>query len=444
MLKKAIKILLAFALVLQIISASMTVASANEGNDPTDYPEDVPNSELEEGNDSDDDEDEEEDEDEASETAEVELEDEDEDEDITTIPQASVDAMRDFIENNSAENPLIIPEGLTLSDFNEVMNALDWGEGITISSPMSGLGLDAGQVRGSIFLFYNQEISEDGVVTYDDRYVFLNIELFYELEDSDDSDDSDDQPTIPQASIDLMRAFVEDNSADNPFVIPAGLTFNEAMNELDWGEGIGVWTPMSGIGTGQTCGSIVFHLNMQTEDGKVTYDDEYGFWDICIYYEFEDQNPDEPYLPTIISQASIDAIRDFIANNSVDNPLIIPEGLTFNEAMNELDWGEGITVWTQMLEAEVGQMCGSIIWSLNEQVSESGETTYDDRYGFWDTCIYYDFEDLQNNKSPEGGLQSDRPVLPQTGSRVLNASLIGGGILVVTGVIIYLKNKNKK
>jgi len=275
----------------------------------------------------------------------------------------------------------------------------------------------------------------------------LEDELDDEVEDveapEDEAENTDEiGSTIPQASIDAMRAFIENNSRDNPFFVPTGLTFLEAINALDWGEGITVRTPMSG--SHLLHGAIFLTLN----DDGLTYDDQYGFFEVALFVLHEGTE-----MPPRMPQASIDAIRAFVTSNSVDNPLIIPAGLTFDEAINALDWGDGITVGTALMsELGEGQVCGIIVWHYNKtDASLPWGYTSDDSYGFMDTCIYYVIEDLttdqskppQESKPAQNKPSESRPALPQTGSRALNASLMGGSVLGASGLIVYLKNRKK-
>ena len=64
--------------------------------------------------------------------------------------------------------------------------------------------------------------------------------------------------------------------------------------------------------------------------------------------------------------------------------------------------------------------------------------------------VYY--EDLTDEDSNDEDLTDEdlttqrpanRPILPQTGLSLMNTSLIGAGILAVSGVAIHLKNKNR-
>ena len=299
-------------------------------------------------------------------------------------------------------------------------------------------------------------------------------EVEYDGDDDDDDENEGNETTedetelddeieheIPQTSIETMRTFLENNSADNPFIVPTGLTFVEAINALEWGENITVWPILSGHDTpdGTLWGVIDLLLNSEMDEYILTYEDRYWFSVEGLYVLYEDEATDRPTIP----QESIEAMRSFIENNSADNPFIILDGLTFNEAINARDWGEGITVWTPMSGLGSGLACGAVALHLNQQTNEDGEETYDDMYGFWDICIYYDFVDLQkeeipnddsqnndlqnddsdNNDSQNDDSQTNRSNLPQTGVRLLNASLIGVGVLAVCGVVIYLRNKKK-
>ena len=363
-----------------------------------------------------------------------------------TVPQTSIDVMLKFLADNSADNPLIIPAG---SSFIEVINTLDLGEGVRVSPALTLT--DTNELHGALALVLNSQIYEDGEYTFDAEHWFYEVVIFLQYEDSDEDSDGSDTPAgIPQASIDKMEDFIENNSADNPLVIPSGLNFSEAINALDWGEGITVWSLMSGHGLdpGQMWGSIFLHLNQQISEDEITYDAEYGFEDIGIYYELEYSSENLPTIP----QASIELMRSFLENNSSDNPLTIPTSLTFNETLNALNWGEGVSVWAPMTGLGTGQVCGSIILHLNRTV-EDGEVTSDDEYGFWDVCIYYEFEAAQGNNSQNNDSNTEpqitepqrpaNPILPQTGVRLVNASLIGVGVLAVCGGLIYLRNKGK-
>jgi len=339
----------------------------------------------------------------------------------TTIPQTSIEAMQVLIASNSANNPFTVPTGLA---FNEAIKALDWGEGITVRIVMSGFGATCGLV---VFRL-NEQINEFGIATYDDEYVFESLCIYYTLENPE---------PIPQPAIEAMQAFIENNSLDDPLIIPTGLNINEAITALSWGENITAVSNMSGYNQleGSGCGSISLLLNKRvSEDYQVTYDGIYTFADICLFYEVENSITKPP---NSIPQCSIEAMRAFIEDNSADNPLIVPPSFTFTEALNELEWGEGITVRASLSGLGTGRACGSIALLLNEYIAETGlNRTFDDAYSFGDICIYYEFESQRNNESTILSL-------PQTGSRALNASLTGGGILAATGLIVYFKNKNK-
>ena len=377
MLKKVTKLLLAFTLVLQILSSYMVVASANERNvlinvlnDPTNPSDedDQDSLELEEDNGSEnvesteaeqdgetaddeyveDDEDIEGDEDVEGDEVELETSEEVNEEAIRRIPQASIDAMRTLIEENSEDNPFIIPSGLS---FIEAINALDWGEDVSVSPVLTGYDI----LHGAIALILSSEIDEDSEHTYDDEHWFFEVAVFVQYDGDEEDDEDGSISTIPQTSIDMMREFIENNSADNPFIIPAGLNFTEAINALDLDEGVTVLPIMSshGLESGSVRGSLFLRLNHQVIDDEDIYDDEYGFLDIVIYYE----NVEEA-----------------------------------------------------------------------EEVEEEEPSS-------------------EPPPPPPAQPAPEQPpvrVLPQTGTDMLNMSLIGGGILAVGGLLIYLKNRNKK
>ena len=344
--------------------------------------------------------------------------------------QVAIGAMRTFIETNSVENPFVVPAGLT---FFEAINALDWGVGVTVNPAMSGLG--QGSVAGAIILYLNA--NEDG--TFDADYFFPDVVLYYHFETSAATD-----PTLSQTTIDAMYAFIAKNSSENPFVIPAGLTFNEALNALNWGEGVTVLAIMSGLEAPQNTvwGSIFLRLNEQTnEDGTHSYDDEYGFLEIGLFYHFEETPTEEvPNNPTL-SQTAIDAMYAFIANNSAENPFVIPAGLTFFEAINAFNWGEGITVMPILsgLEMPQGTAGGAIILYLNAQISEAGVHAYEDDYFFADVVLHYYFEEAQATE-PSTVAPTTPPTLPQTSTAVVNVALAGGALLA-GGVSIATKKR---
>jgi len=91
------------------------------------------------------------------------------------IPQETIDLMYALIENNSAENPLVIPVGSTV---NEVINGIGWGEGITVLTPMSGLSTPEGIIYGAIIL--QHEDYTPGVVCH--SYLFSVDEFFVQFE----------------------------------------------------------------------------------------------------------------------------------------------------------------------------------------------------------------------------------------------------------------------
>lgn len=292
-----------------------------------------------------------------------------------------------------------------------------------------------------------ENVDEDEVELDDDE---VDLDSSEEEEDEDETDD-EDSPAFPQASIDAMRTFLAENSEENPFIIPEGSDFIEAINALDWGEGVTVSPVLTGYDA--LHGALALILNSELDEDEHTFDDEYWFFEVGVFVQYEgDEEEDEESLT--IPQAAIDAMREFIEENSADNPLIIPVGLNFTEAINALDWGEGITVSPIMSShgLESGSVRGSLFLHLNQQLTDD-EVTYDDEYAFLDIVIYYEnkeeaeAEKPASEPPPPAGQTPEQPparVLPQTGTDMLNMSLIGGGILAVGGLLIYLKKRNKK
>lgn len=226
---------------------------------------------------------------------------------------------------------------------------------------------------------------------------------------------------FPRTSIDAMDAFLLNHGErQNPFVIPTGLTLNEALNEMDWGSGVTIrsFEPRGG---GWQGGSIYLVLDEQP-DGS--HSNIYHFGNRGLFIVFEDRR---------IPQTSIDLMYAFIESNTEENPFVIPYGSTFYEAINALNWGEGITVWTPMsgLVLPVGTICGSLILVLSDQSYDGKEMT-DETYLF-ETCLFIEYE-VEN---------SIRPTLPQTGiSLGINTMLAGAGLLGASiGVVIYKKIK---
>ena len=285
-------------------------------------------------------------------------------------------------------------------------------------------------------------VEVDGELNEPEMYVegIIDEEIDEELEE-----ESDTGQNLEQASIDAMYAFIASNSAENPFVIPRGLTFNEALNALDWGEGVTVLTP-GNMEEDVAFGAIALILNEQS-DGIP--DDEYWFFDTAIVVQHEETATASPTL----TQASIDAMYDFLANNSAENPLIIPRGSTVDsylgsylvDALNAFNWGEGVTAFAYGIT--VG-MAGGIVenppvdpylfsgWIgllLNlEEGPHLWPQNYDDAYWFKYVEVYYQYE----------GSKTNRPTLPQTGADIsLNMMFAGSVLAALGGVVAYQKIK---
>ena len=241
--------------------------------------------------------------------------------------------------------------------------------------------------------------------------------------------------TIEQATIDAMNAFLANNSAANPFIVPAGLTFAEAMNAINWGANVTV----NPILEGDTCpalsmggsriaaGAIALILNQQlATDGTYTYDDDYWFFEVGIHTQFEGA----PRL----SQTSIDAMYAFLANNSADNPLMIPAGLTVAEAINALNWGASVTA---LLALEgTGVLHGSLHLALDSQIRADGEHICSDIYSFKAT-IHVLYEESRTNEP------NNNNNLPKTGVAASMTFAAGAGLAGIGMVAAYIKNKKK-
>ena len=398
MLKRVTKLLLIFTLGLQILLPAMNVVSANEGNMPINIMVD-------------------------------ELEDDQEPIDLDV--EASNDNEEDEVLNENIESDVETSEPEPESEYNET---------------------------------YDVETSESES-EYDETEDIEISESEYD-EIGDIEIQTEEELAIPQASIDEMRAFLESNSPDNPFIIPAGSSFAEAINARDWGENIIVFAPMSGMDApeGTIWGSIFLVLNSDM-DLNIFGDADYGFFDIGIFVQFEDDE-DQISRP-LIPQDSIDAMRTFLESNSPDNPFIIPTGLTFNEAINARDWGENVSVFTPMsgmeMETLPGTIFGAMALGLDLEIDSEGNWLIDDAddlYWFVDVVLYFvNYEDLTNEDLTEDLTEdtedtnspanepSERPGnrlrLPQTGREAMNATLIGVGVLAVCGGVIYLKRRKK-
>jgi len=162
---------------------------------------------------------------------------------------------------------------------------------------------------------------------------------------------------------------------------------------------------------------------------------------VIVHQEvFEREIAPAPDMPRL-SQISIDLMYAFIANNSEENPFTVPAGLTFNEAINTLDWGAGVTVQTPMsgLQAPKGTIWGGLTLQLNVQEVEDGTYIFDDSYWFVEIGLFVQFEsddDLQ-----DGAPTMPTGFVPQMGSAAANTMLAGLGILAVGGIVAYRKRR---
>lgn len=255
-------------------------------------------------------------------------------------------------------------------------------------------------------------------------------------------DASERDPSF-QISIDAMYNFLENNTAENPLVIPTGSTFVEAFEALGWGEYVTTWVLMEGHQTpaGTMGGGISFIFNAEI-GGDVWYCDDMYWWDTVIHMQYEDSSTGDSPVDTCpirdaserdpIFQASIDAMYEFLANNSAENPLVIPTGSDFVATFNDLGWGEHITTWITMEGHQTpdGTLGGGLSFVFNAEI-DGDIWRCDDRYG-WDTVIYIQYEDSPTNNS----------TLPQTStSSALNTMTAGSALLTLGGLATYRKIK---
>jgi len=325
MSKRVTKLLFAFALVLQTLSPTMDVASASEENEETNVVvDDTTNHQSED-----------------SRVSILEVDEDKEDEIEGEVLNGDVETPEPEIEIEVVEEDDIETLAVDVDDVIETRS-----DDIEVLSNGIETRSDDTETRSN-----GVEALSNGIETLSDVIEAVGYEGV-EIRTSETG------ATIRQSSIDAMRTFLDNNTPDNPLLIPTGLNFTAVMNEFDWGEGVSVWAPMSGLGTGQVCGTIVLHLNQSVEEEDAT-NDEYGFLDVCIYYEFE------------------------VAKNN---------GSEYDESEND-----------------------------ESEDSEDNETEND-----------------------EYSRPANRSALPQTGVRLVNASLIGIGVLAVCGGLIYLRNRNKK
>lgn len=107
------------------------------------------------------------------------------------IQQTLIDNMYELIENNTVENPLVIPYGSTV---NDVLNAIGWGDEITVLTSLSELNESEG-VYGSIILQHKDYTP--GIVCH--SYLFI-VNAFYVQFEAEDVI-VEPKPTLPQTTV---------------------------------------------------------------------------------------------------------------------------------------------------------------------------------------------------------------------------------------------------
>ena len=412
MLKKVIKLLLMFTLILQAITPSIIVR-ADEGNDEAEAEAEEMTNRSED---------------------ELEIEGEEAEIENTYLEQTSIDAMYDFIENNSEAHPFIVASGLTL---NEAINALDWGENVSVHATMSRLQGPEGMVLGSIILYLNLRPGDDWL-NHIDMHSFVDVGLFVQFEEGLD------RPTLPQTSIDAMYDFIENNSEAHPFIIPSDLTLIEAINALDWGENVTVYIDYinllghhGGVSPVPELVLVVLYLNARP-DG---YDDRYSFGEVEIFVKNENVMvwTDEELGIWREHSDRFEAVRD--------------------EAWELFRYVEAMYLSDTLLEHPNGAELYRLFNEFKEQIPRHGlgvpnlSLPFDHEHNVHvlRTMMNYiqlfesfiaEFTAALNDDSDNGnGNNENRPNLPQTGATLINVLLIGIVILAAGGLIVYLKKK---
>jgi len=195
-------------------------------------------------------------------------------------------------------------------------------------------------------------------------------------------------------------------------------------------------------------GAIIWHLSGMNQ---TTFSVANPFpFSVTVHQEVVERDI-APSAPDVdvprLSQISIDLMYTFIANNSQDNPFTVPTGVTFDEAINALDWGEDVTVQTSMsgLQASSGMISGGLSLQLNAQIDEDDTYISDDSYWFVEVELYIQlaYVDLQS-ENPTTNSSRTPSFMPQMGSAAANTMLAGSGVLIVGGIVVYWKTRKHR
>ena len=329
-------------------------------------------------------------------------------------------------------------------------------------SPVMNVNADEGSEDADIVIDYDtgqieiEEISEEllEIDEIDEELSEIDVieeelsEVEVEEEDEEETieiDILDTEQVLEQATINTMRALIENNSAENPFIVPAGMTFNEAINALGWGEGVTVRTPGSYEG-GAFWGSIILYLNLGEGGG---FDDHYVFFEISliVHYEYSDPTINGPTVWT-------------------------DEELAFVRELTNRLWGLGNDAWTlvhyidDMYHAGIlsdhpnGAELYRLLHHFLESLDYYSRRLFDDTLpfahehninalaelntliAFLESFIAQITAALDDEVENNNNNNNNQPTLPQTGTGVaLNTMLAGSGLVALGGLTTYKKLK---
>jgi len=94
-----------------------------------------------------------------------------------------------------------------------------------------------------------------------------------------------------EQKIENFRLFIEGNNFENPFIVPYGLTFNEALNDVYGNADVALLAPMSYHQAPENTiwGSVIFVLNFEPiGDGTYKYETYYVFFDFGLFVKFDE------------------------------------------------------------------------------------------------------------------------------------------------------------
>ena len=211
------------------------------------------------------------------------------------VPQSAIDAFYAFLEFNSEENPILIPEGGELLE--AIREQLGIGEDIHIFWGPAGP-----YIRNRTCGVFGLTLYEDGAPIFAQIYSFgLDLCIFHIEENAPEM-------TVPQYVVDRARGFLRQNSPDNRLVTPYGVGIAETLTtQMGLGANFVIWAyleehPLDGD-SHFLCGEMFLVLY---ENGVAQVDSAYDFRGVCIYYQIEEPQiiapptvtaPETPQLP---------------------------------------------------------------------------------------------------------------------------------------------------